>query len=86
MHCLVLETAADESVTPSDVYDIASLLLSELAYMQNRVDTKRLIEPYYPGYKTPSHVYQRAQHLQRYLAELERLTRSNPQALGLRSR
>ena len=49
-----------EKVEPSDVYDVASLLVSELAHLHGQ---RRNAAPprkvYNPGRKLPSHVYQR---------------------------
>ncbi len=62
-----------EEVTPSDVYDLASLLVSELAYLHSKLqDAKPPHETYYPGRKFPSHVYQRVGILDALLLELLR--------------
>ncbi len=58
-------------VTPSDVYDLATLIVSELAYLWSRLENAVPPRPaYYPGRKFPSHVFQRAGHLERQLSEL----------------
>ena len=50
-----------EGTTPSDVYDIASLLVAELAYLDRTlVTTSATRTARYPGRKVPSDVYQRA--------------------------
>jgi len=65
--------------TPSDVYDIASLVVSELAYMHAQLpDAKPPREVYYPGRKFPSHVYQRVGILEGQLLELQRRVQSDP--------
>jgi hypothetical protein len=61
-------------VSASDVYDIASLLVAELAYFHSRIpDADPPENAYYPGLKFPSHVFQRAELLRRQLETLERL-------------
>ncbi len=66
-------------VTPSDVYDLATLIVSELAYLHGRIEG---IEPpqevYDPGRKFPSHVYQRARILALQLEQLETLVDEKP--------
>ena len=58
-------------VTPSDVYDMATLLVSELAYLWAQLDDVAVPRPaYHPGRRFPSHVYQRAGLLERQLLEL----------------
>jgi hypothetical protein len=66
-------------VTPSDVYDMATLLVSELAYLWAQLDDVAIPRPvYYPGRRFPSHVYQRAELLERQLSELAALVDSAP--------
>ena len=68
-----------EGVAPSDVYDIASLLVSELAYLHSQLpDPAPPRTVYFPGRKFPSDVYQRAGILERQLAELGRAIEKNP--------
>ena len=60
-----------EAVTPSDVYDVASLLVSELAYLHSKYpEAKPPRQALYPGRKFPSHVYQRAGMLEKQLIDL----------------
>lgn len=64
--CLTLgsQEAQRPHVSPADVYDLASLLVSELNYLRNLVDAPvKPHAPYYPGKKFPSHAYQRASQL-----------------------
>jgi hypothetical protein len=78
---LELQTSADhlEHVTPSDVYDIASLLVSELAYIHAQLDgAKSPRQVYDPGRKFPSDVDQRAGILEAQLLELRRLVDTHP--------
>ena len=72
---LALEVEAEELavVTPSDVYDVASLLVAELAHLHRQFpDAEPPHETYYPGRKFPSHVYQRVGILESQLIELEK--------------
>lgn len=63
-------------VEPSDVYDVATLLVAELAYIHARFDAgERVRSSYYPGERTPSDVFQRVGILDRQLRDLDRLTR-----------
>ncbi len=72
-------------VTPSDVYEIASLVTSELAYLHAQLPgAQSAREVYYPGRKFPSHVYQRAGVLEAQLQELQSLVRHDPDWLSAR--
>lgn len=72
--------------SPSDVYDIASLLVAELAHLhQQRPDAAPPRKVYYVGRKFPSHVYQRAAILEQQLIQLEALSLSHPDWLTARS-
>ena len=69
--------------TPSDVYDFASLVISELAYLHAQLpDAQPAREAYYPGRKFPSHVYQRVGILEGQLLELQRLVQQDPHWLS----
>ena len=78
---LILEVGESqfETVTPSDVYDIASLIVSELAYLHEQL--KQLQSPrkvYNPGRKLPSHVYQRTGILEKQLTDLLKRVEKKP--------
>lgn len=78
---LTLETDENhfEEITPSDVYDLAALVVSELSYLHAQLENAQPHrEIYYPGRKFPSHVYQRAGILEKQLTELERRVKENP--------
>jgi len=70
------------AIVPGDVYDVASLVVSELAYIyvESKATIPITIEPD-PGRKWPSHVYQKVSFLKRQLNELKRLTSKNPAVL-----
>jgi hypothetical protein len=69
--------------TPSDVHDIASLVVSELAYLHAQLPgAQPAREVYYPGRKFPSHVYQRAGILEGQLLELQGLIQNDPDWLS----
>lgn len=75
---LQLKGEGEGEVTPSDVYDMATLLLSELVSMWSLADAKAPYPAYYPGRRLSSHVYQRATLLERQLLELESLVDQAP--------
>ncbi len=77
----ILELSVDDAdinnVTPSDVYDIASLLVSELAYLDRLLnDTPSKRKARYPGRKVPSDVFQRVGILKGQLEEINALLES----------
>lgn len=79
----MLEFTPDEKqiaqAEPSDVYDVAALLVSELAYLHSRLPgAKPPRKAFYPGRKFPSHVFQRAGILERQLADLEKRVAAKP--------
>lgn len=67
-----------ESVLPGDVYDLAKLVVAELAYLHEhyKVD-KPAPKTYYPGPKFPSHVYQRVALLESQVERMEALFASS---------
>ncbi len=76
-----LETTEEdvEGASPSDVYDIAALLVAELAYLFRQAGDLETPRPtYYPGRKFPSHVYQRVRLLELQLKELEAQVAAKP--------
>jgi len=81
-----LQIAPEESqrldVTPSDVYDLSSLVVSELLYLHTlRGNASSPKAAYYPGEKLPSHVYQRAGRLLSQVMALEQHVLLNPEWL-----
>ncbi len=78
LNVLQLHAHPDEA-TPSDVYDIASLIVSELSFLHAHLDGV-LTPPdtYYPGRKYPADVYQRAGLLQALLRDLQALVERHP--------
>lgn len=55
-----VEPASDVEIDPSLVLDMATLLVANLAYLHSlRTDAGPPIQPFEPGFKTPSHVFQR---------------------------
>ncbi len=63
---------------PSDVYDLATLVVSELSYFHAlHAQSKPPAKAYYPGNKTPSHVFQRVGILERQLTLLLQLADKN---------
>jgi len=73
---------SDIDVAPSDVYDIASLIVSELAYMNSKLPRPSLPRPVFDsGRKFPSDVFQRASILKKQIELLDTLSKGNPQWL-----
>lgn len=68
---------------PSDVYDVASLVVSELAFVHAELpDAARPRKAYFPGRKFPSDVFQRVGILEKQLDQLAELVERNPEWLG----
>jgi hypothetical protein len=68
-----------EDVAPSDVYDIASLLVSELAHLHRQLPGAAPSRKVYnPGRKLPSHVYQRMGILCSQMEALQRKVDADP--------
>ena len=71
-----------ESVRPSDVYDIASLIVSQLATLHRTTTDAALKHPAYPpGRRLPSHVYQRTGILEAQLTALVAQVERDPSRL-----
>lgn len=71
------------SAEPGDVYDMASLLVSELIYLHHlREDPVPPRKVYDPGRKTPSHVYQRVGILRKQMTSLRRRVDETPGLLS----
>ena len=67
------------TVEPSDVYDLASLLVSELAHLHSlHGELRRPRRVFAPGPMFPSHAYQRAGLFESQLIQLEQLVKQNP--------
>ena len=78
-----LDEAEISRAAPSDVYDIASLVVSELAYMHGELPDAALPRKvYFPGRKFPSDVFQRVGILEKQLKQLETLVEQNRNWLG----
>ncbi len=52
--------ASIHQVIPSNVYDLATILVTELKHISSKNSNFKQVKAYYPGYKTPAMVYQRA--------------------------
>lgn len=68
----ILRASLEEepNVVPGDVYNIASLIVSELAYLNKVIGSQSPVQSFYPGRKFPSQVYQQAGILKSQLWEL----------------
>ncbi len=73
----------DLDIRPSDVYDLATLLVSDLAYLYgNSKRADPVPDVPFPGRKFPSHVYQQAGILLAYLQQLAQQVEANPNWLS----
>ena len=85
--CLEIKSAESERrwVSPSDVYDMASLIVSELSYLHSiSPNSTAPRQSFYPGDKFPSHAYQRAGRLENQLQTLRRHASEHPDWLKAR--
>ena len=68
------------SFHPSDVYDMATLLVSDLAFIHAKIRNFETPDPIpYPGRTFPSHTYQQAGVLYAQLVELEKNIKDDPE-------
>ncbi|MFQ5671630.1 MAG: hypothetical protein ACE5G9_00920 [Nitrospinales bacterium] len=72
------DTEDTDKLVPSDVYDIASLLISELHYINQQAGNNPPPKSYFPGLRFPSHVFQRAGILKTQLMELLKQVKAQP--------
>lgn len=73
------DAAGLNELEPSDVYDIASLVVSELSWLHSRLpDARPPRSVYFMGRRFPSHVFQRAGILERQLLELKDFASRHP--------
>lgn len=71
--------AATKDTKPADVYDIASLVFSEVRSPYFAIKNRRLTPGvFYPGKKGPAHAYQKAGALEAQLTELLKLVEKDP--------
>jgi len=73
------QAVTSRAIAPSDVYDMATLLVSDLAYLHAYLQDPNPPKPTpYPGRLFPSHVYQQASVLLNQLEELESYVKFHP--------
>ncbi len=73
------DKASIEHARPGDVFDIASLLVADLAYLHaQRKGSRPPRDVFNPGNKLPSHVFQRIGILEAQLVQLEKFAQANP--------
>lgn len=77
-------TEKQNKIMPSDVFDLAKIIVSEVRYLDKKINNINKIESYYPGYKTPSQVYQRASILLKQLKILKKEIRENKKGRNLK--
>ena len=76
---LTVREAGIEAAEPGDVYDLASLIVSELAHLHAQFkDSRPPYNVYPPGLKFPAHAYQRAGLLEAQLIDLQTMAQRNP--------
>ena len=73
---LELEVEHDQPVTPSDVFDLASLVFSEVRFLATTAGVEKRYRIRPQAEKVPSDVYQQARHLEALLAVLETSART----------
>ncbi|MFQ5672852.1 MAG: hypothetical protein ACE5G9_07150 [Nitrospinales bacterium] len=69
-------------INPGDDYNMASLIVSELAYINRKAGNTAPPESYFPGLKFSSHVYQRVGILEIQLSELLKQVKAQPNWLS----
>ena len=73
------KVASEYPIQPGNVYDLATLILSDLAYIHGKKYPEKAIPGVpFPGTKLPSHVFQLVRGLQEQLNDLVRLAQANP--------
>ncbi len=72
------DNKTDVEIGPPHVYDLSTLIVSELAYLENRLALRGADVTPEPGPKLPSHVHQRAGILLRQLKALETHVQEHP--------
>jgi len=77
----------DESLAPSDVFDVATLLLAELEYLHSSIPGARApLQAPHPGRRWPSDVYQQAGVLAEQATRIMAQARTDPGSFGVRGR
>ena len=74
---LELKPAVDQSIVPGDVFDLASLVFSEVRFFATQVGVRKRYTLRVHAEKVPSDVYQQAQRLEAFLDLFENMARSN---------
>ena len=71
------------NLRPGDVFLVASMIVSQLDFLYQRLDSAQARpQATYPGFKFPSHTYQRAGILQAQLTQIERFLATDRAASG----
>ncbi len=76
-----------EQVAPSDVYDLATMLVAEMHYLESRLPRaagSAALTDFPPGRKFPAHNVQRAGLIEAQLAEIRKQIEANPDFLKQR--
>ncbi len=75
---LELKPALDQSTVPGDVFDLASLVFSEVRFFATAAGVRKRYTLRVHAEKIPSDVYQRALSLEQPLNQFEDAVQSNP--------
>lgn len=76
---LEMDETSSVSVQPGEVYDVASLLVADLAFLHSQLKESRPPrDVFHPGRKLPSHVFQRVGILEAQLTQLREFAAANP--------
>jgi hypothetical protein len=70
--------------TSSSVFDLSKIIVSEVSYINTLLPKNERMIPFYPGYKTPSDVYQRASILVQQLELLDKAVTKKTDWLNLK--
>ncbi|MDF1758955.1 MAG: hypothetical protein P1U40_00290 [Coxiellaceae bacterium] len=60
-----------QQLTPSSVYDLSKIVVAETRFLSLKQQDSEMVRSFYPGYKTPSEVYQRVGILMQQLKLIE---------------
>ena len=74
---LELKPAVDQSIVPGDVFDLASLVFSEVRFFATQIGVRKRYTLRVHGEKVPSDVFQQAQRLEAFLDRFESMAESN---------
>ena len=77
LHVTVQELGIQQ-VSPSNVFDLSKIIVSEVRHLNTFRAKPETVKVYFPGYKTPSDVFQRAGILLKQLEALDVKVKQDP--------